>query len=173
MWWPLTLTYIFKVIWPWLWKSCPLCKVFSSRSIISIFATENHYHLRVCHLWSLWQNSKILIFRKFFGFHLVFWLGIWYELVNSMDLGFKMNWSIVWVIMGRRGVSSERRRSSCSSYIIFFHESCKLIIIHINILRSEGNWCHLYMMFSNVFSWKKKYFFSKFYLYLFLISNCL
>ena len=44
MWWPLTLTYIFKVIWPWLWKSCPLCNVFSSRSIISILATNNHYH---------------------------------------------------------------------------------------------------------------------------------
>ena len=28
-----------------------------------------------------------------------------------------MNWSIVWVIMGRRGVSSECRRSSCSSYL--------------------------------------------------------
>ena len=44
MWWPLTLTYIFKVIWLWLWKWCPLCNVFSSRSIISIFATHNHYH---------------------------------------------------------------------------------------------------------------------------------
>ena len=33
-----------------------------------------------------------------------------------MGLGFKMNWSIVWVIMGRRRVSSERRRSSCSSF---------------------------------------------------------
>ena len=33
MWWPLNLTYIFKVIRPWLWKSCPLCNVFSSRSI--------------------------------------------------------------------------------------------------------------------------------------------
>ena len=62
MWWPLTLTYIFKVIWPWLWKSCLLCNVFSSRSII--FLT--------------WDP-------------------------------------IVWVIMRRRGVSSERRRSSCSS----------------------------------------------------------
>ena len=29
---------------PWLWKSCPLCNVFSSRSIISIFAANNHYH---------------------------------------------------------------------------------------------------------------------------------
>ena len=67
MWWPLTLTYIFKVIWPWLWKSCLLCNVFSSRSII--FFT--------------WDP-------------------------------------IVWVIMRRRGVSSERRRSSCSSFKLNF-----------------------------------------------------
>ena len=86
MWWPLTLTYIFKVIRPWLWKSCPLCNVFSSRSIIPIFATNNHYHLRVCRV--------------------LFWLGIWYEL-------------LVWVIMGRRGVFSERKRSSCSSSLWF------------------------------------------------------
>ena len=26
------------------WKSCPLCNVFSCRSIISIFAINNHYH---------------------------------------------------------------------------------------------------------------------------------
>ena len=53
MWWFLTLTFIFKVIGPWLWKSCPLCKVFSSRSIISIFATYNHYHWKVCPMFSL------------------------------------------------------------------------------------------------------------------------
>ena len=48
--------------------------------------------------------NKILKF-KFFANLLaftLFWLGIRYELVISMDLGFKMNWSIVWVIMGRR-----------------------------------------------------------------------
>ena len=28
--WPLTLTYIFKVIRPWLKKSCPLCSIYSS-----------------------------------------------------------------------------------------------------------------------------------------------
>ena len=39
--WPI---YIFKVIRPWHWKSCPLCNVFSSRSIISIFVSNNHYH---------------------------------------------------------------------------------------------------------------------------------
>ena len=42
--WPLTLTYIFKVIGPWLRKSCPLCSVYSSGWILSIFGTNDHYH---------------------------------------------------------------------------------------------------------------------------------
>ena len=42
--WPLTLTYIFKVIWPWLRKSCPLCSIYSSGWIIFIFGTNNNYH---------------------------------------------------------------------------------------------------------------------------------
>ena len=41
---PLTLTYIFKVIWPWLKKSCPLCSVYSSGWILFIFSTNDHYH---------------------------------------------------------------------------------------------------------------------------------
>ena len=42
--WPLTLTYIFKVIRPWLRKSCPLCSVYSSGWILSIFGTNDHHH---------------------------------------------------------------------------------------------------------------------------------
>ena len=42
--WPLTLTYIFKVIWPWLRKSCPLCSVYSSEWIHFIFSTNDHFH---------------------------------------------------------------------------------------------------------------------------------
>ena len=42
--WPLTLTYIFKVIWPWLRKSCPLYSVYSSGWILPIFGTNDHYH---------------------------------------------------------------------------------------------------------------------------------
>ena len=41
--WPLTLTYIFKVVRPWLRKSCPLCSVYSSGWILSIFRTNDHY----------------------------------------------------------------------------------------------------------------------------------
>ena len=40
--WPLTLTYIFKVIRPWLRRSCPLCSVYSSGWILSIFGTNDH-----------------------------------------------------------------------------------------------------------------------------------
>ena len=39
MWWHLTLTYIFKVIRPWLRKSCPLCSVYISGWILSIIST--------------------------------------------------------------------------------------------------------------------------------------
>ena len=41
--WPLTLTYIFKVIWPWLRKSCPLCSVYSYKWIF----------FYIWHKWSL------------------------------------------------------------------------------------------------------------------------
>ena len=40
IWWPLTLTYIFKVIWPWLRKSCPLCSVYSFGWILFIPPTQ-------------------------------------------------------------------------------------------------------------------------------------
>ena len=42
--WPLTLTYIFTVIWPWLRKLCPLCSIYSCRWILFIFGTNDHYH---------------------------------------------------------------------------------------------------------------------------------
>ena len=42
--WPLTLTYIFKVIRPWPRKTCPLCSVYSSRWILFIFGTNDHYY---------------------------------------------------------------------------------------------------------------------------------
>ena len=51
-----------------------------------------------------------------------------------MDLGFKMNWSIVWVIMGRRGVSSEHRRSS-SGFVVEFLISFSRILWQFESLR--------------------------------------
>ena len=66
--WPLTLTYIFKVIWPWLRKSCPLWSIYSSGWILFIFSTNDHYHKRVCRLLRFFQNLKIRIFGKFFKF---------------------------------------------------------------------------------------------------------
>ena len=40
--WP--YSYIFKVIRPWPWKSCPLCSVYSSGWILSIFGTAGGDH---------------------------------------------------------------------------------------------------------------------------------
>ena len=68
MWWPLTLTYIFKVIRPWLWKSCPLCSVYSTGWILFIFSTNDRYYKRVCHVLHFFQNLQIWIFCKFFKF---------------------------------------------------------------------------------------------------------
>ena len=34
--------HIFKVIWPWTWKSCPLRSIYSSWWILSIFDTNDH-----------------------------------------------------------------------------------------------------------------------------------
>ena len=61
----LTLSYIFKVIRPWLRKSCPLCSVYSSGWSLSIFSTNDHYYLRVCRVLCFFQNLKIWIFGKF------------------------------------------------------------------------------------------------------------
>ena len=66
--WPLTLTYIFKVIRPWLRKSCPLCSVYSSGWIIFIFSTNTNYYSRVCRVLRVSQNLKIWIFNKFLKF---------------------------------------------------------------------------------------------------------
>ena len=68
MWWPLTLTYIFKVIRPWLRKSCPLCSVYSSGWIIFIYGTNDHYYQRVCCvlLFFKYENLNFWQFLKSF-----------------------------------------------------------------------------------------------------------
>ena len=66
--------------------------------------------------------------------------------------------SIVWVIMRWRGVSSERRRSSCSSfsllktfvYLLLYHDKRRLLLPHelnLEIFRFFGNH-HRYLTFS-------------------------
>ena len=62
MWWPLTLIYIFKVIRPWLWKSYPLCSIYSTGWILFIFSTNDRYYKRVCRVSQIW------IFGKFWNF---------------------------------------------------------------------------------------------------------
>ena len=64
--WPLTLTYIFKVIWPWLRKSCPLCSVYSSGWILSIFGTNDHYHQKVLSRVTFFSKSGNFKFWQIF-----------------------------------------------------------------------------------------------------------
>ena len=65
MWWPLTLTYIFKVIRPWLKKSCPLCSVYSSGWILFIFGTHNHHYKRVCRVLGLSESGNLNFWQIF------------------------------------------------------------------------------------------------------------
>ena len=66
MWWPLTLTYIFKVIRPWLRKSCPLCSVYGSGWILFLFGTNDHYQLGVCRVLRFFSESENLKFWQIF-----------------------------------------------------------------------------------------------------------
>ena len=75
---------------------CPLCSAYSSGWIHFIFVHHIKQLQKVCHMYSFLQNFKIWIFGNFFSIcsfdFVLFWLGVWCE-------------SLVWVIMGRRGVS--------------------------------------------------------------------
>ena len=66
--WPLTLTYIFKVIRPWLRKLCPLCSIYSSGWILFIFGTNDHYHYRVCRVLSFFRIRKLEFLANFWNF---------------------------------------------------------------------------------------------------------
>ena len=190
----MTSTCIFKVIRPWLRKSCPLFSVYSSGWILFVFDTNDHYHWRVCRVLRFIQNLEIWIFSNFLKiFDLYFekkstvldgffpylaqmitrgcvaYNDLWPWPISSRSFGLGLEnrvrsvastvpdgffpylykWSlaregvshvvtfdldlylqshstlfwlgiqhdsIVWVIMRRRGVSSERRRSRSSFY---------------------------------------------------------
>ena len=78
--------------------------------------------------------TNLKFWRIFYicNFDLVFlWLGIQYD-------------SMVWVSMRRRGVSSDRRRSSCSSCLL----NSKLIIVHMVI--HEMHVSHIYQCVSAI-----------------------
>ena len=71
-------------------------------SLIYGGTTSNLEHLSLM-MGKVYRDVSFSVkYACYFDF-VLFWLGIWYE-------------SIVWVVMGRPGVFSECRRSSCSSY---------------------------------------------------------
>ena len=70
----------------------PLCSAYSSGWIYFMFIHLIKQIQKVCRLWSYLQNLNIWHFLKFNFDFVLFWRGIWCE-------------SLVWLIMGRRGVS--------------------------------------------------------------------
>ena len=90
-----------------LWtKSCLLCIIHNTTWFHFIFAniikqlSEGVSHVKV--IVKIKNLNFYQIFRICNFDFVLLWHGIWYG-------------SIIWVIMGRRGVFSECRRSSCSS----------------------------------------------------------
>ena len=72
--WPLTLTYICKVIRPWLRKSCLLCSVYSSGWIVCIFSTNYNYHKRVFSLSRFFRIWKFKVLANFWNFSAFTWI---------------------------------------------------------------------------------------------------
>ena len=91
--WPLTLTYIFKVIRPWLRKSCPFCSVYSSGWIIIIFGTNDHYHYGVCCVLRFFRSWKCELLTNFWNFSALT-LKKKHFSMDSFHIWYK--WSLVW-----------------------------------------------------------------------------
>ena len=89
---------------------CPLCIFYNIYWIHFIFTHLIKQLQKVCRVTVFFQNSTIWSFGKFFNFVTL--------TLSCFDLRSNMSWSIVWVIMGQWGVSSECRHSSFSSYIL-------------------------------------------------------
>ena len=66
--WPLTLTYIFKVIRPWLRKSCPCRSIYSSEWIIFIFGTKKLLLLEGVSRYDFFRIWKFEFLANFWNF---------------------------------------------------------------------------------------------------------
>ena len=91
-------------------ESCSLCSFHNTCSTHFIFTHLIKKLQTACCVWRFYSKFKYLICWQILKIHkfdfVLFWLEIQYE-------------SIVRVIMGQRGVSRERKRSSCSGFINF------------------------------------------------------
>ena len=102
--------------WPWYWLVWPwwggqmyqiMTGVTSDVGVPSTYLVKQLQKVCRMDFFSKLKNLKFWQSLWICNFDFVlFWLGIQYELVNI----------IVWVIMGRHGVSSECRHSSYSSF---------------------------------------------------------
>ena len=74
--WPLTLTYIFKVIRPWLRKSCPLCTVYSSGWILLYLAQMISIIRGGVACYVFFRIWKFEFLANFWNFSALFALGL-------------------------------------------------------------------------------------------------
>ena len=85
--------------------------------------SEGVSYVKFCSKWKKWK----------------FWQILWtcnFDFV-CFDLGSNMSWSILWIIIGRRGISSERRHSSCSGYHLFNNH----FVIWYDVVWCDMMWC--------------------------------
>ena len=96
---------------------CPSLRPSVGRIVSTLYLLQympDPFHINTSYQATSDVVLRIKVFKKIWSFGKLFkFIAL---TLSCFDLGFNMNWSVVWVIMGRRGVSSERRRSSCSHY---------------------------------------------------------
>ena len=151
MWWP--LTYIFKVIRPWLRKSCPLFSVYSSGWILFIFGTNDHYHHWVCCVLRLFQNLEVWIcgnFLKIFGIDLENkstvldgFFPYLAQMISSMIGCVAYNDLWPWLISSRSfGLGLENRVRSVASTVLdgFFPYLAKMINCMRGCIACDDSW---------------------------------
>ena len=119
MWWPLILTYIFKVNRPWLRKSCPLCSIFWQ--IFAIF-------------W-LWPWKKSTVLDGFFPYLA--------QMITSMRGCVAYNDLWPWLISSRSfGLGLENRVRSVASTVLdgFFPHLIQMITSMRRCVECDDLW---------------------------------
>ena len=155
MWWPLTLNYIFKVIPPWLRKSCPLCGIYSFGWILFIFGT-NDYQMIIrgyvaCYVFSksanlnFWQIFEIFQpwpWKKKLPFLMDFFPYL-AQMITSMRGCVAYNDLWPWPISSRSfGLSLEYRVRSVASTVLdgFFPCLVKMITSMSRCVACDDLW---------------------------------
>ena len=108
--WPLTLTYIFKVIWPWLRKSCPLCSVY--RSQVTFFSESENLNF-----WQIFEIFRHCPWKKIYSSRWI--LSISSKMITNMRGCVAYNDLWPWPIFSRSfSLDLENRVHSIASTVL-------------------------------------------------------